>query len=321
MRRSLKLFLIAPLFFLSLGLEPLEADSSPIEATLAPNVLELEASPGEAVERTLTLSYKSGPPLSAVFRKFDFRQREDGAVELSPVEALQPDVRSWSGASWIDLLSPPSELAPGREYPLNLRVGVPEGTEPGEYHAFVSVDLFGLAKDDGVSLVPRLGARLYITVPGEHRRQADDVRVSVERRGPMQLAGPVEVAISLRNGGTLHLDGSGSVELRERLSGATSRLTFPPRRVLPGEEARLLAVLPSNGGAIPFGLYHGRILPSDPTLAAALRSDEVEFWLIDGQTLLAWAAVVSGLWLVWRHEMTRDLGRRLRRACAAFWRG
>ena len=312
---------MAVLFTILSDLGQVDADPDTIEAMLTPNVIDLEVDPGDAVERTLTLSYKSGPPVTAIVNKFDFRQLPDGAFELLPADTAPSDEGHWNGAAWVAPPSASPHLTSGQDLLLKVLISVPEETEPGEYHSFLGVDFPGLVSERGISLVPRLGARFYITVRGEHRRQADDVRVSFENMGPLGIPGPVEIAINLHNSGTLHLDGSGRVELQERITGATWELLLPRRRILPEEEARLTAIVSGNDGVMPLHLYHGHLILTDPALAAALPNDEFDLWLVDLPALIAWAAFVAGAWITWKSGAPQGVGRRLRRAVEAFWRG
>lgn len=288
-----------------------------MEATLTPNVIELEVDPGETIERTLTLSYKNGPPITAVVNRFSFRQLPDGAFDLSPVQPLEKG-QLWSSAAWVTTPTETIHLSPGKEILLKVSVTVPEETEPGEHHSFLTVEFPALAGNEGISVMPRLGARLYITVRGENRQQADDVSVAFENLGPLGLPGPVAISLSFINKGTLHMDGSGKIKLQERITGATRELAFPTRRVLPDEEARLSTTLSSSGALIPLYLYHGRFELADSAVSAALPTEEFDMWLVDWYVLAAWIAAVLGVWTLWTSVTARAIKRRLRRAITAF---
>lgn len=311
----------AVLLAVMLGLGRGQAEQNSISATLSPNILEMRAVPGDVIERSIVITYENGPPLDAVVSKHNFRQRPDGAFDLLPVDEQAAETLAWAAAAWISVPQAPFRLTPNNAYLIPIGVAVPEQAEPGEYSAFVTIDFAGLGENTGVSLIPRLGARIYTTVEGEQRRQADDVMVFIEKKGLLGLLGPIEVTIRLHNSGTVHIDGSGTVELREQLTGTVREMQMPRRRILPDEDAYLSIPINGISSLIPTGKYSARLVPADAVLVAALPIDEIEFWTIDWIKLLAWLAVILGMRLFWAHGLFRSLSRRARKAAEAFWRG
>lgn len=302
-----------------------ESGQASFEASLQPNVVELSVAPGESAEFTLRLSYLAGSPCEATVGLFDFFSDPSGATRVVPAGSVGPrdatlpvDLERWASAAWLVPPVGPIRLQAGDERPLRFKVSAPADAEPGERRALVLVTLAGPPTGSGVSVIPRLGARIYTTVLGQEVRRVEDVRLAIAHRGLVPLGAPVEFATTLRNAGTTHVRSRGTVVLRDWLGGPEVTVPLPDRRVLPGEAARLVGEWPGPPWWRPVGVYSAQLSFDDEAVATAVPAGEHTVWAARWHGVGTLLGLLLSVWAVTTSGTTRGFLRKLRKGLRGF---
>ncbi|MBI3965452.1 MAG: hypothetical protein HY329_07435 [Chloroflexi bacterium] len=263
------------------------ASSPTIEISLYPNVVELQLAPGETGERVFRIWYPSGPPTEARLDLFEFFNDAAGKTHYAPPGELFPDAVTqpvdfgrWASAAWITPLPGLIPLRAGEERTVAVKVTVPADAEPGEYRAFGLVSFANLFDASSVGIQPRLGIRIYTTVPGPAVRRVEAVQLSTDHTGWLPWNGPVELGVTLRNAGTVHVRSRGHVTVTPCLAGAPTTLPLLDRRVLPDETASFSLTWAGPPSWALFDCYRARFEFEDETVAAAAPLDQPTIWVV-----------------------------------------
>lgn len=117
--------------------------------------------PGESVERTALISNLNDKEKVIMLSPEDRIQNTD-QFTFSDKETLK-DV-----GTWITLSNDKVTIPAQKATEVKFTIKVPEGTAPGEYAGVLAVqEIKPAASGSGFNVINRVGARVYITVPGE----------------------------------------------------------------------------------------------------------------------------------------------------------
>jgi hypothetical protein len=120
--------------------------------------------PGQTVEQVALVVNNSEQALPVIVMAKDATQTSEGGFSFKENQEADTQV-----GKWVEFLDKTNFIAqPKSVTEVKFRIKVPEGTKPGEYAGVIAVqqDKSGEARN-GVQIQMRIGARLYITVPGE----------------------------------------------------------------------------------------------------------------------------------------------------------
>lgn len=228
------------------------------------------------------------------------------------------DGRTQNGlSSWTKLDQATLELAPGARVPDMVTVTVPADAAPGEQYAAIWAEIGG--GGPGVSLVNRVGLRMYVDVGGDNPAPTSFLLDSLTAvRGPDGSPG---VSAQVHNDGGRALDISGTVSLSDG-PGALSAGPFPAQvgsTLAPGQTVTVMIPLdrrlPDGPWQVSLTLRsgltektaQGRILfPSGPGAGdpVSLR-DSLSSPLMIGLSVLLVAAAIGAGVLVARRRARR----------------
>jgi len=226
------------------GLRPADPEQSWEVLTLAPGTSQR----AEAVVVNTT-----DAPQAVRFSTADATTTADGVFTL----AGEAEPRRGVGA-WITPDAARMTLAPRESRTVGFTVRVPEGAAPGDHAGGLLVQHDGperAAPDGGMSvtIVERVGLRVYVTVPGtrDGRVSLDGVEAAIDRdggvRGVLGMPEGVDVRFRVRNTGNVgYARLHALVELRD---GDRVRASVPVDlgTLLPGGEHAAGARLPLGG--------------------------------------------------------------------------
>jgi len=117
--------------------------------------------PGEQVERSVTVSNYSDEEKRVILQGEDYLAGDQGSFSYSDKEELK------ATGKWIQIDAAPVIVPAKKAVNVKFKVAIPKDIKPGEYAGVLAVQ--EAPKDNktsGFSVVSRLGARIYITVPG-----------------------------------------------------------------------------------------------------------------------------------------------------------
>jgi hypothetical protein len=226
------------------GLRPADPEQSWAVLTLAP---------GASQRAEAVVVNTSDERQSVRFSTADATTTADGVFTL----AGEAEPRRGVGA-WITPEAMHMTLAPGESRRIGYTVRVPEGTTPGDHAGGLLVQSDApdeAASGDGMSvtIVERVGLRVYVTVPGtrDGRVTLTAVHAGIDRdggvRGLLGMPEGVDVRFRVRNAGNVgYARLHALVELRD---GDRVRAAVPVDlgTLLPGTERAAAARLPLGG--------------------------------------------------------------------------
>jgi len=120
--------------------------------------------PGDTVEQVAWVVNNSEQALPVIVMAKDATQTSEGGFSFKENQEADTQV-----GKWVEFLDKTNFVAqPKSVTEVKFKIKVPEGTKPGEYAGVIAVqqDKSQEARN-GVQIQMRVGARLYITVPGE----------------------------------------------------------------------------------------------------------------------------------------------------------
>ncbi len=120
--------------------------------------------PGETVEQVALVVNNSEEALPVIVMAKDAIQTSEGGFSFK-----ENNDKDTMVGSWIEFIDNPKLTVPAKSVTeVKFKIKVPEGTKPGEYAGVVAVQQDkSNEKRQGVQVVMRVGARVYITVPGD----------------------------------------------------------------------------------------------------------------------------------------------------------
>ncbi|GAA3882980.1 hypothetical protein GCM10023084_39830 [Streptomyces lacrimifluminis] len=203
----------------------------------------LSADPGTTVQDKVTVSNKTGEPLTFRLYAADaYNTARDGGFAVRTLDEKQRGVGAWARPAKPRVTVPPHKSV---TVPFTLRV--PEGAEPGDHvGALVALDERIDAGDGSLALgVQRaVGARVYLRVNGPAVSAIAVERVRISHHQPLVPGlgdSTATISYTLHNTGNVTLDPR--VEVRAQgLFGRTllaRDLTRIPSELLPGQRVRL----------------------------------------------------------------------------------
>lgn len=274
-----------------------------------PTRVDITAERGGDASALVTVRNGGEETMSVSAYVMDFDVDGDGNYVFSA-----PGDDSFSASRWLSINSTVLELEPGASRQVEAVVAPPSFVEPGGHYAALFFETAASSTDQGVSVSARIPALFYITVPGVSDA---DVVADAEIRSlllPRAVAGgPVDVGVTVRNGGNVHLDVAAKAYFIDLL-GRRSTLDLGQILVLPGSEAEFRGTwrgtpfLGRVGTAVVIGYF-------DEVGGLVNRVERGEFWVIPwvpltagGVLLLSVAALVVALRKRYRLRLERRTG-------------
>jgi hypothetical protein len=228
----------------TLALLPANQDESWITLDVRPG----ESREGRAVVRNLTDRAQT-----AVLTAVDAVTTDDGTFTLAGDDEERAGVGRWTSVG-ADRVA----LAPGEQKAVRYRVRVPVDAEPGDYAGGLVARAGGAAGHEEaggvtVTVVERVGLRVYVDVEGERDGTVEVVGVDADTHGgslvkdALGLPSALEARFTVRHAGNVRYDElGGTVELRRGDSVVETR-ALSLGTLLPGAERPVSVKLPLPG--------------------------------------------------------------------------
>lgn len=196
-----------------------------VTISLAPSLVEAEATPGGQGAQDLTIFNDGNEPFVAVAA---VKQYKDGAGDRSAVDWLKVEPRS-------------VELAPGGRATVRVTISVPAGLESGGRYAMVAFTTAAKSVGTGAGVSAQLGVPFLVTVKSG---AAVTRQASLDRLLPvLETDGKVGFRGLLVNRGNAHIASRGGIVEVARPDGTpVGRLAFPESTsILPQSQELLVA--------------------------------------------------------------------------------
>lgn len=192
--------------------------------------------------------------------------------------------------SWITLAESEVFLKPRETKTIDFIVSVPDIVDVGDHMGAIIVQNKNPSEssgEGGLRITTRVGARMYITVPGEIVRRLAFNAFTEEVEGKK-----VTLFTSLSNEGNVRIQTNGEIEIIDRSGETVATLPIPEREVFPHEKITIpvlfdVAMSPGSFTARAFVEYDG-----GKTLIRELG------FVIPSSRALLWVALVAGTLIV-----------------------
>ncbi|MFB8387416.1 hypothetical protein ACFC3F_09800 [Microbacterium sp. NPDC055910] len=271
--------------------------------------------PGETVTDYIGVSNLGTTPLNLRVYAMDAAMTADGAFTLPPADTPSTDVGTWVGFNGDGVFT----VEPGTRIDVPFRLTVSPTASPGDHAGGIVASVVELAGGgDGeqqVAVDRRVGARVYVNVPGDQLPAVDVSNVSIAySASPIFASGPATVSFDVTNDGNMRVGGPATIEITGPFGlslDAVHEIEVP--EILPGATVTLSAELED----VPPALLLFATVTLEPMMSGAAADVDGEHsatgmaWAVPWLLIVALVIVIAIIVLVWLR------GRRLRQRLAA----
>lgn len=228
-----------------------------------------ELKPGEVVNDQVAVINLYEEPVVVDLDSVDATTTKEGAFSLKEkAEAYE------SVGGWVTGLPESLSLQSQERRILDFSLKVPEGTEPGDHLGGLVVQKTATGSAESqISVVGRTGVRIYVTVPGEVKKEVKVTELTFNKKSK-------KLKLSLKNTGNVRLDNLlVKLNLKSKWGWPpASRASYPQASImLPGKEISL--ELPWENTKPILGLFD---LEVELVFADDLKINKLlSFWLYD----------------------------------------
>ncbi len=263
---------------------------------VGPGKYEVFLKPGETRTFTLTVANRMGDDRPFFLSVEDVKGDPTGK---EPVVLLGNDRGPYSLRDWVKPAVWKLTIPHGKKAIIPVRIAVPSDAEPGGYYGSLLVSTQSkdaAAQTEAIAgaakVVARIGVLLFVRVPGEVREEGSLVAFSLkEGRKVWRHSDPMTFLISFRNDGTVHLNPSATITIRNLLGRRVNEIVVPAWYVLP-QSLRTREV----AWEVPYwlGRYTATLTLNPGYEKGAIQTATVTFWVVSWQAL----AVLAGVLLI-----------------------
>ncbi len=194
-------------------------------------VYELE--PGKTINEKAAVINLYDEPVEVEVYPVDATTTKDGAFSL---KQKNDEIESVGG--WVEGLPLKLSLQAKERQIIDFSFTIPEGTEPGDYLGGLVVQKVSVDETKmQVKTVVRTGVRIYLTVPGEVKREIEVTKLEFKK-----IKGKYKLLLSLKNTGNVRLENMlVKLNLKSKWGWPPeSRASYPQAAVMfPGKEISL----------------------------------------------------------------------------------
>ncbi len=284
-------FMLALLLFLALGAASAAAytvekndDQVTGQIVISPTKIELNMDPGDRATREISLTNRTGGPVTFQFSTEDFEGSKDPAkATVFTGETDSP----WGASDWIEPELYSVVLAQGETLTMSVKVRVPPTAEPGGHYAalFASRTIDQVEDGAAIKVTERVGTLFLITVSGniiaDGTLDKPEVKLFSEY-------GPVDIGLVFNNNGNVHVKPTGKVVIRNMFGQTVADIPVEEWVVLPESSRRTVV---EWSGKYHFGRYTATAEIGYSEDRSLLLS-QTSFWVIPWKIVLA---VLTGL--------------------------
>ncbi len=169
-----------------------------------------------------------------------------GSDDVSqPVVLLGDDRGPYSLKDYLKFPTQTFELGHGERARIPVTISIPANAQPGGLYGSVLVTTNSIkGKDDGTKkegalagtvIVSRIGALFFVTVPGDAHKEGKVVKFATVPDGKTFFSqGPIGFQILFENTGSVHLNPSGDISIKNILGEEVGAVAIEPWYALPG---------------------------------------------------------------------------------------
>ncbi len=242
--------------------------------------------PGEVKEAKVDVINQSDQPAEVKIYPVDAVTTKDGAFAPQSEDRERIDVGAWITMSASEL-----SLKPNEAKTVDFTIKVPENAEVGDHMGAIIVQSKETPKAEkgtAMKVVSRVGARIYLTVPGEiiKELELEEFSYKIEE-------GQVVFYLTLTNKGNIRISPKGEIEIKDKSGNAVDKIKITEREVFPKDTI----VLPTRWEKTKVGKFNALATVSYGTEKNLTK--ELSFEIGGAQkpqkTLLGIGSIVGGI--------------------------
>jgi len=207
------------------------------DLTVYPAKLELQVAAGTGLDLGIHIRNTGGESqtMRIYFNDYSIRPNNDFIFE-------PPGHYSYSCAKWLQSEKTSIVVPVGQTVSTGFRVDVPANAEPGGHYGVVFFEQVPQPSEAkaNIKALPRIGALILVTVPGQIIREGEIKNVSITstwfwpaRRLPVLPRRKVRARIVFYNSGNVHLTVKGSLAYKASFGWGSGKVDFQEITVLP----------------------------------------------------------------------------------------
>lgn len=182
--------------------------------------------PGEVKEAKVDIINQSDQSVEVKIYPVDAVTTKDGAFAPQSEDREKIDVGAWITMSASEL-----SLKPNKTKAVDFTIKVPENAEVGDHMGAIIVqgkEIPEAEKGTAMQVVTRVGARIYLTVPGEMIKELElgDFSYKIEE-------GQVVFYLTLTNKGNVRISPKGEIEIKDKSGNVVDKIKITEREVFP----------------------------------------------------------------------------------------
>jgi len=159
--------------------------------------------PSETQVDTIVVSNSSDKPVTAVIEPLDATNTSEGGFSLVADSTDNQDL-----GKWITLEKTEIQLPAGRSAEVSFKLAVPSDASPGQHSAGIAV-YEKATQSGGIGLRIRVGARVYVTVPGKVTR-----KIAIQKASYVIKDGKLTFAIQAKNESNVNLEPALDIDMQ-----------------------------------------------------------------------------------------------------------
>lgn len=282
--------------------------------SLNPPIFEFVMSPGERLEDAIKVFNDTKETVMLKPEKVNFTAKSDDEISGAPEFYSLDETRTGRElAPWIEVVDTEMPVDPLTRQDIPFAITAPEDASPGSYFGGIILRS-GEASERGVGLVTGTAVLMLVKVDGDVIEDA--ALTDFDVGGALLTHLPAEFHARIVNQGTVHLQPTGEVEIRDMFGKLVGFIPMNAglHSVLPESARRYAAVWgrePEEGtseftkewNGFAFGKYTATLTLAYGKDAKPLRA-RTSFWVVPWMVLVSFAAglliLVFGTWAFFR---------------------
>lgn len=204
---------------------------------VGPGKVELTIEPGESKTVEVMLTNRMGDERQFAIETEDIKGSDDVG---QTVVLLGDDRGPYSLRDYFEIPSRELTLAHAQRARIPVTVHVPENIEPGGYYGtvlFTTTSKKAEGSESGAqgaaAIVSRIGILFFVTVPGGEAYEGHLEHFGTKNNQMFFSQDPIPLQIQFRNTGSMHLDPSGEIEIKNMLGTVVDTVLVEPWFSLP----------------------------------------------------------------------------------------
>lgn len=216
--------------------EQLSSTPEPIgDYVVGPGKVEVEVRPGQSVTKYITVSNRMEDDRFFNLTVEDMSGTADGSESIV---LLGDQEGPYTLRDYISFPRNQFELDLNQRAIVPVTITMPENAEPGGYYGSVlvstiKIDPLGDAVAPRSPILARVGVLFFIRVPGEAEVSGNLLQFETKNGQKFFNRGPVEMAVTYENTGSVHLNPYGEVRVTNLLGQEVGFVELEPWFVLP----------------------------------------------------------------------------------------